>query len=404
MKLFFTFLKYFFEIILAFLFYPIIVFYAIIFRSSKGSNYRIVWGPNNLHTTKNNANLMKIYGFCSESYIDEIQDNSGFDNYYFNKNNLYFKSIYRYVAFIDIIKRFDIIVTNFDGGFLRYTKLRMLEHFFLKIGSKKMVVWPYGGDSTIYTEVSDYSFRYGYYRAYPKNSLRELEIKSLIEYFNRHADFIIGNIPHHESISRWDMLTVACYGIDTNMWKPSDNYKSIADGVNQPVTIMHPTNHRHVKGTELLIEACESLKKENLKIKLIVAENMSHLEVQNQMKNCDIVAAQFLYGYALTEIEGMSLEKPVISNLENENYYQYVRNFSYLKDCPIISTRPEDLINELRCLVTDPALRQKIGKNGRTYVEKYHSASGQGLMWRNIFDYITRNTKKYPDNWWMEIS
>ena len=117
MKLFFTFLKYFFETILAFLFYPIIVFYAIIFRSSKESNYRIVWGPNNLHTTKNNANLMKIYGFYSESYIDETQDNSGFDNYYFNKNKLYFKSIYRYVAFIDIIKRFDIIVTNFDGGF-----------------------------------------------------------------------------------------------------------------------------------------------------------------------------------------------------------------------------------------------------------------------------------------------
>ena len=38
------------------------------------------------------------------------------------------------------------------------------------------------------------------------------------------------------------------------------------------------------------------------------------------MKQCDIVAAEFLYGYASTEIEGMSLEKPVLANLENSHY------------------------------------------------------------------------------------
>ena len=131
MKIFYNFFKYLIEIFLSVLFYPIIVIYAIIFRSSNGSNHRIVWGPNNLNTTKNNANLLKEYGFYSESYVDEIQDNSDFDNYYFKNNKSYFSSIYRYIAFIDIIKRFDIIVTNFDGGFLRYTNLRLLEHFFL---------------------------------------------------------------------------------------------------------------------------------------------------------------------------------------------------------------------------------------------------------------------------------
>ena len=50
-----------------------------------------------------------------------------------------FKSIHRYLSFLDIIKKFDIIITNFDGGFLRYTNLKYLEHFFLKISLKKLL-------------------------------------------------------------------------------------------------------------------------------------------------------------------------------------------------------------------------------------------------------------------------
>ena len=49
------------------------------------------------------------------------------------------------------------------------------------------------------------------------------------------------------------------------------------------------------------------------------------------MRQADIVAAQFLYGYASTEIEAMSLAKPVLSNLENKQYYETLRSNSFLQ-------------------------------------------------------------------------
>ena len=356
MKSLYNLSKYFFEIVLSIIFYPVILFFSFFYKSNVHQSRRIVWGPDSINHTKTNADLLKKYGLISESYVDVAQDNKKFDNYYFKNNKIFFKTLHRYLAFLDILRRFDIIVTNFDGGFLRYTNLRYVEHFFLKIGLKKIIVWPYGGDSTVYTEMSDYSFRYGYYKSYPRNALRELEIKNLINYFNKNADFIVGNIPHHESIPRWDMLTVACYGVDTNLWAPFDDYKSIADGLNQTVSIFHPTNHRYVKGTEFLIKACNDLKKEGLKINLIIAENMPYDEVQVKMRTCDIVAAQVLYGYALAEIEGMSLEKPVISNLENSNYYKSARNFTYFKECPIISVDLENLKTNLKDIITNPKI------------------------------------------------
>ena len=124
----------------------------------------------------------------------------------------------------------------------------------------------------------DHSFRYGYYKSYPKSAKNEETLKEKIKYFCKHADFIIGNIPHHESLPRWDILTVACYGVDTDLWSPKKHFKSNANGKDEAVKILHPTNHRNVKGTNFLINACDMLKKEGIKIDLIIAENMPYEE------------------------------------------------------------------------------------------------------------------------------
>ena len=394
--------KYIIECCITIFFIPIITFYAYIYKSKKNSLKRIVWGPNKINHTKSNANLLKKYGFQSESYIDEYRDNDQFDNYFFENEKIVFKSFYRYLSFLDIIKRFDIIITNFDGGFLRYTNLRYLEHFFLKISLKKIIVWPYGADSTIYSDMIDHSFRYGYYKSYPKSAKNEETLKKKIKYFCKHADFIIGNIPHHESLPRWDILTVACYGVDTDLWSPKKHFKSNANGKDEAVKILHPTNHRNVKGTNFLINACDMLKKEGIKIDLIIAENMPYEEIRHHVRNCDILAAQFLYGYALAEIEGMSCEKPVISNLENKNYYEPAKNFTYFAECPIVSSNPKNLKNQLKILIESPELRKQIGKKGRSYAKKYHSSEGQGLLWSKIINFINGEIEEGLDDWWKE--
>ena len=145
--------KYIIECCITIFFIPVITLYAYIYKSKKNSLKRIVWGPNKINHTKSNANLLKKYGFQSESYIDEYRDNDQFDNYFFENEKIVFKSFYRYLSFLDIIKRFDIIITNFDGGFLRYTNLRYLEHFFLKISLKKKLSYGHTEQIVLFIQI-----------------------------------------------------------------------------------------------------------------------------------------------------------------------------------------------------------------------------------------------------------
>lgn len=169
------------------------------------------------------------------------------------------------------------------------------------------------------------------------------------------------------------------------------------------IKIFHCPNHRDVKGSNFLIEAVQQLKDEGFNTELIIAENVKNEEVREMMKKCDIVAAQFLYGYANTEIEGMSLAKPVLSNLESDYYYQVARRYTYFKKCPIVSTSPEKIKDNLKELISNPVLRKEIGIKGRSYVEKYHSLEGQGKLWGTIIEKVTVNNNVDIENWWKQI-
>jgi len=393
-----------FEYILASVFFCYLLIVSFYTRRKKYSTPSLVWGPNAINSSRNNAQLLKLSGRTSDSYVDHIYNvnkRKEFDHYYFDKGikNL-LPSVTRYLSFIKILKRYNIFITNYNGGFLRETPLRFCEHIFWKTSRKVVIVWPYGSDSTIYSKMLDHSFRFGYYKSYPVAAKREKILTKQIQYFTKYADFAIGNIPHHETCPRWDLVTVACYGIDTEYWTPSLTYNSINDGKNGEVKIIHSPNHKDVKGTSFLIKACDELKKEGFKIKLVLIEGMKQDELKIHMQNSDIFAVQFLYGYALTEIEGMSLCKPVLSNLSNPIYYDLANRYTYLKECPIVNTTPENLKNNLLQLITNPELRKKIGENGRSYVIKYHSQEAQIKLWTKIINKVLYEKDCNIDQWW----
>ena len=76
---------------------------------------------------------------------------------------------------------------------------------------------------------------------------------------------------------------------------------------------------------------------------------------------------------------------PVLSNLDNEAYTTVFRRYSFLNECPILSTTPETLKENLRILIENPELRDELGRLGRMYVEKYHSYKAAQYMFTNIF-------------------
>jgi glycosyltransferase involved in cell wall biosynthesis len=84
-------------------------------------------------------------------------------------------------------------------------------------------------------------------------------------------------------------------------------------------------------------------------------------------------------------MEGMALGKPVMSNLADDHYYLVHRLYTGLDECPIVSTTIEEIKENLRILITQPALRKELGEAGRQYVIKYHSYAAVARMWDLIY-------------------
>ena len=66
------------------------------------------------------------------------------------------------------------------------------------------------------------------------------------------------------------------------------------------MTIVHPANHRHYKGTRYLQEAVQTLRQEGLPVELVLVEGMPLTEARRTYERADVVATDFLIGgYAL---------------------------------------------------------------------------------------------------------
>jgi glycosyltransferase involved in cell wall biosynthesis len=240
----------------------------------------------------------------------------------------------------------------------------------------------------MYSKISDFSLRHALLLSYPKAAINELAITRRVKYWVKRADVIMPFF-QMDGIGRWDVLPFSAVTIDAKDWTCKSTY-SDHDGINGIVKVVHTPNHRGFKGTEFLIEAVDDLRSEGLLVELILVEGKPNSEVKRIMhEDADILAEQFIVtAYALSAIEGMASGLPVLANLENESYTQIFRRYSYLNECPILSTSPENIKNNLRALVTSPKLRRELGFAGRKFVEKYHSDEFAEYIFKSIYENI----------------
>ncbi len=261
----------------------------------------------------------------------------------------------------------------------------------LKKYGVKTVIIPYGSDYYIYSKVIDHSLKHNLMINVATDLYNNEEKMKKIAYWRDNADFILMGIMLDDA-PRWDMLPVNSLCIDTKSWKRIKD-ESLADGLNEAVTIVHTPNHRGFKGTEFIFKAIDDLKKEGMKINFIVIEKLPNSEVKRIVaEKADILIEQIIFtGYALSAIEGLSAGLPVVSNLDREDIVQVFRRYSYLNECPIVSGTPENIKEIIRYLVQNPELRNQLSRAGRNYVEKYHSYEAFQLLFEQIIDKIYRN-------------
>jgi len=286
---------------------------------------------------------------------------------------------FQFCFFSHCLFRYDIFIMPFLGRLLdNAVLLRWLEFPLLKFAKKKLILNSYGADVMTPRKTLGDTYKYSAvigYRLDPYYAqIDEDEIERNRQYGEDWADLIISAIDHLDYLKRVDIiLHMRCVS--------PEEFQPIYDTGNKTVKIIHAPNHRLLKGTAQLIRAVEELRQKGLDIELRVLEKTPHTQVMEAVQAADIVADQFILGtYARFAIEGMALGKPVMCYLRDDLFEKN----PIWRDCPIVNTNPDNLVDNLEMLIRDKNLRAERGRQGRLYVERYHSTEYIGQRMQEI--------------------
>jgi glycosyltransferase involved in cell wall biosynthesis len=291
-----------------------------------------------------------------------------------------------WLALVDLLRNADIWNAYFDCLFFPYSEpaKNALAFRLIRLVGIRIVVQPHGSDLLC---LGRYSSRYGWperaqldYPDWDLTAYREV-VEERVRIFARFADFIMGGDPLYEPILPRSDLTLHTVPVDTESLVPR---QPAARSV--PV-IVHAPNHRHVKGTEYLIDAVDRLRAAGFAFELRLIEGVPRDEALRLYVEADIVADQFIGGaFGIFALEGMALGKPVLTYLDEEHLRRPIYGH------PLVNSTPENLIEVLAVLHAIPELRARIGSASRASVVRYQSFDALAQVWTRIYRHL----------WWHE--
>ena len=230
---------------------------------------------------------------------------------------------------------------------------------------------PYGGDAHLYAAY-DPAVRNALLMSYPVYGRMESRIRQRLDYWLQCANCVMCGFMV-DGMSRWDVPVPNMLTLELAQWKAKSGYSS-NDGRNGPVGVVHAPNHRGVKGTEFVIAAVELLAPKVCRLTSSFSKGSQTKKSGRACRYPIFSSSNWCFsGYGLNAIEGMASGLPVLSNLDSEWHTRVFRRYAFLDECPVLSTSPESVVENLRILVSSPALREILGRAGREYAEKYYS-------------------------------
>ena len=146
--------------------------------------------------------------------------------------------------------------------------------------------------------------------------------------------------------------------------------------VSTTIRVLHAPSNPAVKGTTLFERAVAQLKSEGVALEYIKLMGKTHDEVLRLMESVDIIADQFLIGwYGVLTTEALMMGKPVLVYIRPD----VVENtWGTDKDLPIVNVQSyEEMVSQLKRLVTDAKFRTEVGKRARAYALKSHGVDSQ---------------------------
>lgn len=261
-----------------------------------------------------------------------------------------------------------------------------LEPIFYKIAGVKILVMPYGADIQVMSRCRNLLYKHAMTLDYPNHKNRKKIIENKIDLWTKYSDHIICGCDWVDYVYHWDTLMISHFSIDTEHWKPPGKYKK---NNNDLLKVLHAPNHRAIKGTQVLINTINNLKKEGYNYELILIEKLPNDEIRKAIIEADIIADQLIIGwYAMFAIEGMAMEKPVLCYIRPDLENLYIQSgLLKEKELPIINTSTKNVRHQLVNIYNNRAMLKELGLRSRKYVIKHHSLNAVGKK----FDIINKS-------------
>lgn len=156
----------------------------------------------------------------------------------------------------------------------------------------------------------------------------------------------------------------------------------------RPPLIVHAPSRRVVKGTHLLISTLERLKKDGIKFRFKLVEDLSNDQAMEIYRKADIVVDQLRIGwYGVLGVECMAMGKPVLS---------YIRKDLRTRlpdDAPIVATSPVTIYKDLKKIIESSEKRQELSMRARSFVEAIHDSKRISRMLIDLYVHCQANPK-----------
>jgi glycosyltransferase involved in cell wall biosynthesis len=140
------------------------------------------------------------------------------------------------------------------------------------------------------------------------------------------------------------------------------------------VVFAHAPSNRSVKGTDLILEALDSLREAGYRFELDLIEGVSNEEALERYAEADVVIDQLYAGwYGGVAVEAMALGKPVVVYLRDDDFRHLPPEM--VAELPFFRATP-DSARDVLAGILDMPRRDLVerGEQSRAYVERWHDA------------------------------
>ena len=167
------------------------------------------------------------------------------------------------------------------------------------------------------------------------------------------------------------------------------------NNISDKIVIYHGITRSEFKGSDYIIKALNKLKKThgNL-LEIIVTDKIPFSEYKKILNRCNILIDQCKsQAYGMNAIIGLGMGKVVLSGAEPEA----MSFFGFNNDYPVINIIPNvnQIYQVLKALTENPTQIERIGKDGRLFVESLHSHTNVAKKYLLLWEKELKNKHQF---------